>query len=240
MADPRLGERLQDLVLEDCGIEQFLEDFAAMSAEFATAAAGCPVLASVRLTRDREPVMMAGSCSEALALEELQDRFPGSGMESLKAGNTVVPGRPGTGPRLSRYQAAAAQRGIHGIMGIPLALDGDAAATLSFFSRSPEALDGGAADACLVFAAMAGKPLRLAVRLGTVRSLNRDLLQAMKSRTSINLASGVLMAQSRCSQAEAFDLLSKASNSRNVKLRTVAEEILRRFDSGNCVTDFST
>ena len=47
----------------------------------------------------------------------------------------------------------------------------------------------------------------------------------MKSRTVINLATGILMAQSRCSQSEAFELLTKVSNTRNVKLRIVAEEI---------------
>ena len=55
----------------------------------------------------------------------------------------------------------------------------------------------------------------------------------MRSRTVINLATGILMAQSRCSQSEAFELLAKVSNTRNVKLRIVAEEILRRFDGGS-------
>ena len=55
----------------------------------------------------------------------------------------------------------------------------------------------------------------------------------------INLATGILMAQSRCSQSEAFDLLSKVSNTRNVKLRIVAEEILRRFDRVPAGTAFS-
>ena len=37
---------------------------------------------------------------------------------------------------------------------------------------------------------------------------------------------------------EAFELLSKVSNTRNVKLRVIAEEILRRFDSGPAGTAF--
>ena len=61
----------------------------------------------------------------------------------------------------------------------------------------------------------------------------------MRSRTVINVATGILMAQSRCSQSEAFELLAKVSNTRNVKLRIVAEEILRRFDGVPAGTAFS-
>ncbi|WP_346927788.1 ANTAR domain-containing protein [uncultured Arthrobacter sp.] len=61
----------------------------------------------------------------------------------------------------------------------------------------------------------------------------------MRSRTVINVATGILMAQSRCSQSEAFELLAKVSNTRNIKLRIVAEEILRRFDGAPAGTAFS-
>jgi len=81
--------------------------------------------------------------------------------------------------------------------------------------------------------------IRLAIRLEAAQSLNRDLLEALQSRTPINLATGILMAQSRCSQSEAFGLLTRVSNSRNVKLRVVAQEILERFDAGSAGADFT-
>ncbi|MGT2461781.1 ANTAR domain-containing protein [Sinomonas atrocyanea] len=37
------------------------------------------------------------------------------------------------------------------------------------------------------------------------------------------------MAQSRCSAEEAFDVLRRASNNRNVKLHTVAAELVQRI-----------
>ena len=239
MPAARLSERLQDLVLENASLDEFLDELSGVSAEFAVFAAGCPVLCSVRLTRHRQPPALAGSGPEALALEQLQDRFSGPGPEALKSGKTIRLNGAITDPRMVRYQRAATQRGSRSILSVPLALDGGAAAVLTFFAACPDAFDGGIADACEAFAATAGKSMRLAVRLGSVESMNRDLLQAMKSRTVINLASGILMAQSRCSQAEAFSLLSKVSNTRNVKLRIVAEEILHRFEYGPCSADFS-
>lgn len=239
MPAARLSERLQDLVLDNASLDEFLDELSGVSAEFAVFAAGCPVLCSVRLTRHRLPAALAGSAPEALALEQLQDRFFGPGLEALKTGKATRLNGAVAEPWMVRYQQAAAQRGSRSILSVPLALDHGAAAVLTFFAACPGAFDGGIADACEAFAATAGKSMRLAVRLGSVESMNRDLLQAMKSRTIINLASGILMAQSRCSQAEAFNLLSKVSNNRNVKLRIVAEEILRRFDYGASSTDFS-
>ncbi|MGP4030963.1 ANTAR domain-containing protein [Pseudarthrobacter sp. 1C304] len=113
---------------------------------------------------------------------------------------------------------------------LPLLEDRDAAATLTFFSPSSGAFDGGAVAACEALAARAAWTVRLAVRIDSAQGVNRDLLQAMRSRSVINLATGILMAQSRCSQSEAFELLTKVSNNRNVKLRVVAVEILRRFE----------
>jgi AmiR/NasT family two-component response regulator len=49
----------------------------------------------------------------------------------------------------------------------------------------------------------------------------------MKSRTAIDIAVGVIMAQNRCSQAAAMEILRKASNSRNIKLRDVAAGVIQ-------------
>jgi GAF domain-containing protein len=237
----RLSERLQELVLENAGIDEFIAHLATASAEFAAAVAGLPVLCSVRLARLRQPVVMAGSAREALALEKLQDGLVGGpGLAALKTGETTLIRDTATEPRWDRYVRAAGQRGARSILSIPLALDRGAAATLTLFAASPDAFDGGTAEACEAFVARGGKSMRLAVRLGSFQSVNRDLLQAMKSRTIINLAAGILMGQSRCSQAEAIKLLSQVSNNRNVKLRTVAEEILQRFETGPCSADFSS
>ncbi|KUM38325.1 ANTAR domain-containing protein [Arthrobacter sp. EPSL27] len=124
----------------------------------------------------------------------------------------------------------AAQPGSGSILTLPLLEDRDSAATLTLFSSSPGAFDGGAVAACEALAARAARTVRLAVRIDSTQGANRDLLQAMRSRSVINLATGILMAQSRCSQSEAFELLTKVSNNRNVKLRIVAGEILRRFE----------
>ncbi|RKR19860.1 GAF and ANTAR domain-containing protein [Arthrobacter oryzae] len=240
MPGSRLSEHLQDLVLENASIDEFLQELSGAIAEFGTSAAGGRILSSVRLVRSGKPAVTAGSDPAALALERLQDQAAGPAVEALETGRAALMDGGPVKPPLDRYRRTAAQWGIRSALSIPVALDEGAAGALTYLAAGPDAFDGGTAASCEAFAATAGKSMRLAVRLGSVQDMNRDLLQAMKSRTTINLASGILMAQSRCSQAEAFTLLSKVSNNRNIKLRLVAEEILRRFESGPCSADFGT
>ena len=240
MLRTRLSERLQDLLLEHDVLEDFLRQLSALAAEFATEETGRAVLCSVRLARRRRPVVLAASNPEALVLDRLQDGLAeGPGLETRKTRQAVLVPDTTMDPRWRRYQRAAAQRGNRSILAVPLLEDRDAAATLTFFSASPEAFDDGALADCEALAIRAAKVVSLAVRFESVQGVNRDLLQAMRSRTVINLATGILMAQSRCSQSEAFELLTKVSNTRNVKLRIVAEEILRRFEGGPVEAAFS-
>jgi DNA-binding response OmpR family regulator len=56
-----------------------------------------------------------------------------------------------------------------------------------------------------------------------------NLEQALASRTVISQAVGLIMAQRRCSPEQAFALLSRASQNRNVKLQVLAREMVGRF-----------
>jgi AmiR/NasT family two-component response regulator len=53
-----------------------------------------------------------------------------------------------------------------------------------------------------------------------------NLKAALESRTTIDLAVGIIMGQNRCSQEAAFKILKNASRTRNVKLRDVAATIV--------------
>ena len=62
--------------------------------------------------------------------------------------------------------------------------------------------------------------------------LSEQLGQAMQSRAVIEQAKGILMARSPHLEAdEAFDLLRKASQRENVKLRDIAQRIVDRRQS---------
>lgn len=123
-------------------------------------------------------------------------------------------------------------------MAVPLELEDGAAASLAFFSHVPRAFSDPAIAWAQEYAATAAPVLRLAVRIDSKEQLAGDLQEAMKSRTAIDLAVGVIMGQHRCSQDEAFGILSRAASSRNQKLRQVAVDLLANLTAHSVETHF--
>jgi AmiR/NasT family two-component response regulator len=78
----------------------------------------------------------------------------------------------------------------------------------------------------------------LAVRIASAVQLAQDLEEAMKSRTAIDLAVGIIMGQQRCSQDEAFAILTRAASNRNEKLRKVAAELVEHLSGSGARTHF--
>jgi AmiR/NasT family two-component response regulator len=76
------------------------------------------------------------------------------------------------------------------------------------------------------YAYHASKALRLVVRISQLADAKADLAAAMESRTTIDLATGAIMAQNRCSQETAVKILKIASSTRNVKLRDIAASVV--------------
>ena len=117
--------------------------------------------------------------------------------------------------------------------------DGDeASVALNFFASKPGMFTANVYEKALGFAAAAHNTLHLSVRLDTAQSRADNLEAAMQSRTAINLACGVIMAQNRCSQAEAMDILTKVSSNRNRKLRDVAAELIEQLSGDSVQTHF--
>lgn len=62
------------------------------------------------------------------------------------------------------------------------------------------------------------------------RDRAENLEAALRSSRIIGAAVGIVMAEHRCTQEEAFEELRKASQDHNVKLRDVAEALVRTGD----------
>jgi hypothetical protein len=77
-----------------------------------------------------------------------------------------------------------------------------------------------------IFAAPASTALTLALRFAQHNEVTEQLEAALESRTVIDQAIGVLMAQQRCDADTAFDLLRKHSQNNNRKLRDVAAGLI--------------
>ncbi|MFP3675282.1 ANTAR domain-containing protein, partial [Bacillus sp. SIMBA_031] len=83
--------------------------------------------------------------------------------------------------------------------------------------------DQGAVQRANDYVDQASNGLRLAIKLAQHSETAANLRAAMESRTVIDVATGIIIAQNRCTQVEAMELIKKASSNRNIKLRAVAQ-----------------
>lgn len=183
---------------------------------------------------------MASSGEKALKLDELQyqlDEGPCL-MASRRQLLVHIPDLAGD-ETFPNYNAIATANGIRSILAVPFHLpDNTVRAGLNLYSEKANAFGGGAVNLAQEFVSQASKGLRLAVLLSQHSQAAESLRLAMTSRTVIDMAVGVIIAQNRCTQQEAFDLIKSASNHRNLKLRDVAASVVESAGGGKVTTHF--
>ena len=94
--------------------------------------------------------------------------------------------------------------------------------SLNSYGIIPDAFSDTAQEIGLILAAHASVAARAVDERSTLQSLGRDLQQALLSREVIGQAKGILMERLKVTPEDAFDLLRRASQHLNVKLREVA------------------
>jgi GAF domain-containing protein len=158
--------------------------------------------------------------------DEIQLQFgEGPCVEAMKVMMTVHVPDVVAESRWTDYMAAVGRYGVGSILAVPLELEGETRGALNLFSPQPHGFSGPEIDDAEDFARQASKALKLAIRIAHLTEARNDLTAAMQSRTAIDIATGVIMAQNRCSQEVALKVLKTASSLRNIKLRDVAASV---------------
>lgn len=232
-----VAAELQQIILQTESVELFLEALASHAAELFSA--NTEVLAGVTLLRNKEGTTVASSSETARALDEVQYGFgDGPCLRAARTGTTIVVEDVRTDPRWPEYSGAIRDRGIHSILGVPLILGNDGGTGLNLYARDPGYFTPEMVRAAEAFAAEAAATLQLAVQIGRHKSTADHLRAAMEARTVIDLAVGIMMAQNKCSQEEAFSILRRASSNRNIKLRELATRVISSVTSQSVETHF--
>jgi transcriptional regulator with GAF, ATPase, and Fis domain len=122
--------------------------------------------------------------------------------------------------------AARAQRqtGITSMLCFRLFVLEDTLGALNLYSKRVDAFDERSRTAGLVFAAHAALALASAVH-------DEQMAEALESRDVIGQAKGILMAREGVTAGHAFDMLRRASQRLNVKLRVVAADMVRSAET---------
>ncbi len=206
-------------------VDQFLEDLARLSSRIL--GGSDEVQCGVTYRHLNLATTVACSSDEARMLDEIQYGFgDGPCLHAISTGTTVVVDDVRTDGRWPDYFEAVADHEYFAMMGVPLVLGPESGAALNFYAASPSTFSTSTQALAESFAAQAAKALQMVLRVSKHANTSSNVMAAMESRTTIDIAIGIIMGQNRCTQAEAYTMLNRASNAQNIKVREIAQRIV--------------
>jgi GAF domain-containing protein len=116
--------------------------------------------------------------------------------------------------------------GILSILSTPLIVDGKPVGVLNLYARTPRVFSALDRQLAELLAGQAAIAITAALRHYDEVTLSDHLRIALSSRSVIDQAIGIVMAQRRCDPEEAFATLRTISQRRNIKLRDIAAELV--------------
>ncbi len=221
--------RLTGLVLVQQDLETTLIEITRIAARLVAVADAV----SITTFRDGRPSAVAFSDEWAKELDELQHaEREGPCLDAARTGNVFRIMDLSRESRWPGYAALAARHGACSALTIPLQAEGRTFGAMNLYARAPEAFSSEVVSLAEIIAGQAGQASQVSAAFFRHRDLADQLREAMASRAVIEQAKGVLMAQHKVAADVAFDLLRAASMQRNIKLRTLAQEVVETGQLG--------
>lgn len=157
-------------------------------------------------------------------VDEVQYRTGGPCVDAISGSSEVMLTLPsGRWPEFSR---AAAGAGTTAVWSLPLEGVAEVGASLNLYASTPAPWTAESARIAPALASKAATILAHRSALARCEELNATLQRALDTRTVIGQAQGVLMARQRIGADEAFEILRRASQRTNRKLRDIAADIV--------------
>jgi GAF domain-containing protein len=182
---------------------------------------GCD-LAGISVVGPESIVTPAGSDEALKRIDELQFALKeGPCFDALRLHETVQSRDLATDERWPTWGPyVASEIGVVCIVSYRLFTSEDTLGAMNLYSRGREAFDADDVDN--------GRALAAHVAVALAASQNAEHLEvAIKNRTIIGRAEGILMERFDIPPDQAFAVLRRVSQHRNVKLNRVAEELVR-------------
>jgi GAF domain-containing protein len=182
---------------------------------------------SITLVRQNKAWTAAFTGQLALDLDERQYEVGhGPCVDAAVSGTTLIIRDFGTEDRWPTYTPGALKLGAGSSISTPLPLLQDITGALNIYSLEPNCFDDEDIALAETIASYAATPLVNAIEYTQAVDLAAHLREAMKSRATIEQAKGILMERHKLTAEIAFDLLVKASQTQNRKLRDIADALV--------------
>ena len=218
------------------------DDLTAMHTKIALIATetipGCDQ-ASVSMLKAGKAVTPAFTSKTALLLDEVQYKLGDGPCLAAIRHRGLEHVSTTSDDRWPDYVATARKHNVRATMSVPLGNDETVVGALNLYSETEPVYDMASRDVACGFADQLGVAMASATLYAESFELAQQLQQAMESRAVIEQAKGILMAAQRCSADAAFNILVRASQNQNRKLRAIATEIVERYTKSPTAGDVS-
>ena len=233
---PQLGERYGDLVesLTDLArtltetelVRDTLQSILALALR---SIPGCHAASITVLDDNGQPRTVAGTDERTYEMDRRQYLLhDGPCMDAARRQQVNRWNLHEAEQRWPDFTRLAEEMGLYSYLSAGLGLAGRRVGALNLSSRDSDGFSQLDEDLISLFTVPAAAAIVVVGRYFEARDLAAQLEQALQSRTVIDQAIGIIMAESRCDADQAFATLTRASNNRNIKLRDLASEIVMR------------
>lgn len=187
---------------------------------------GCDEV-GVTLLFDNRPSTAAYTTVGTLEIDALQYRLDeGPCLDAARLRREVVASFAQRDDRWPRFSEMVRRDHVQSCLALPLLSGEQCVGALNLYGNEPRAFDSVETSLARLAADRAADAIVAVVRLDGAQRLAGQLEQAMASRAVIEQAKGVIMAVRGIDEHSAFDWLRQTSQSRNVKLRSLAENVV--------------
>ena len=162
----------------------------------------------------------------AVDLDERQYELGfGPCLDAAKTGQTIIVDTDRDSP-YREFARVAGRAGVRHVLSVGMPMGQRSIGGLNIYSTADAVLTPALVEHAEVFAGYAAVAVNNVTRYAGAVSEAVQLRVAMDSRAVIEQAKGIVMARDRCSADEAFDILRRISQNRNVKLSEIAQAVV--------------
>jgi transcriptional regulator with GAF, ATPase, and Fis domain len=231
---PQLGERYSDLIesltdlartlTETESVRDTLQSILALALR---SIPGCHAASITVLDAKEQPSTIAATDEKTYELDRRQYLLhDGPCMDAARRQQVSRWNLHEAEQRWPEFTHLAEEMGLRSYLSAGLGLAGRRLGALNLSSHDIDGFSQLDEDLIALFTVPAAAAIMVVGRYLQARDLAAQLEQALQSRAVIDHAIGIIMAESRCDADQAFAMLSRASNNRNIKLHDLATEIV--------------
>jgi GAF domain-containing protein len=167
---------------------------------------------------------------------EQYDAGEGPCLHAARTGTVVLVDAEEAHERWPRFCKAARAEGVRSFLAAPLFTNEQSVGSFNLYGRAPAAFDSIDAEVLDLLTTTVSRTIGDFARYKSATAVADTIQGALVNRAPIEQAKGMLMALHGIDASEAFDMLRRESQAKNVRLHVIASDLVQRLSQPNGAT----